>query len=363
MASSLISGCHIMSDLLTIREKGVLFTLLGPQCKLIKTTVAQVLVAKETKGESPGWSRLGCGAVCLIEDDSLHTHILRLYCVKRATLLWEQELYISFKYTATRTFFHTFPADGHQIGLNFANETEAAEFHLAVEAVQRNQENMTWMSEITYAEKKNKSTSDPPDSGHKPLDHFDRKQHFLMDAPATTTSSLDLDTTMKRLLMQSRLTVEDLKDKEIGEAVDCIINQFGGLKAVQGALKKIGPVSQTLPRATGVSISLALKKGPLPPVPSIKGRTTFQHTPQCTDTLCQSQIPPWIPPPPSAPAPVLSERVRKSASFTSVGSSTSAESGDLILTGLREVFKQKQLLQQRKRTDGSHIEPDSDEHF
>ncbi|XP_039654104.1 neural Wiskott-Aldrich syndrome protein isoform X1 [Perca fluviatilis] len=366
MASSLISGCHVMSDLLTIREKGVLFTLLGPQCKLIKTTVAQVLVAKETKGKSPGWSRLGCGAVCLIEDESIHTHILRLYCVKRAKLLWEQELYIPFKYTATRKFFHTFPADGHQIGLNFANETEAEEFHLAVEAVQRNQEKITWMSEITCAEKKNKSTSYPPDSGSKPLDHFDRKQHFLMDAPSTTvtpTSSSDLDSTMRRLLMQSRLTMEDLKDKEIGEAVDCIINQFGGLKAVQRELKKIGPVSQTLPRATGASISLALKKGPLPPVPSIKGRTTSQQTPQCTDTLDQSQIPPWIPPPPSAPAPVLPERVRKSASFKPVGSSKSAESGDIILTALREVFKQKQLRQQRTSTDGSQMEPDSDGHF
>lgn len=48
---------------------------------------------------------------------------------------------------------------------------------------------------------------------------------------------------MRRLLMQSRLTMEDLKDKEIGEAVDCIINQFGGLKAVQRELKKIGILS------------------------------------------------------------------------------------------------------------------------
>lgn len=38
MASSLIPGCHVMSDLMTIREKGVLFTLLEPQC-----TVSSVL--------------------------------------------------------------------------------------------------------------------------------------------------------------------------------------------------------------------------------------------------------------------------------------------------------------------------------
>lgn len=34
MASTLIPGCHVMSDLLTIREKGVIFALLEAQCKV-----------------------------------------------------------------------------------------------------------------------------------------------------------------------------------------------------------------------------------------------------------------------------------------------------------------------------------------
>ncbi|XP_074506734.1 actin nucleation-promoting factor WAS [Sebastes fasciatus] len=179
-----------MSDLLTVREKGILFALLEPQCKLIKSTVAQVLVDKDTQDESPGWSCLGCGSVCLIEDKSIHTHFLRLYCVKRAKLLWEQELYTPFMYTATSMFFHTFPADGHHVGLNFAEETEAEEFHLAVEAAQRNREKMTRMSEKKKAE--NKSTSDPPDSGIKPLDHLDKEQHFPMDAPSPPSPPVTL---------------------------------------------------------------------------------------------------------------------------------------------------------------------------
>ncbi|XP_044032887.1 neural Wiskott-Aldrich syndrome protein isoform X2 [Siniperca chuatsi] len=316
MASSVIPGCHVMSDLLTIREKGVLFTLLEPQCK-------------------------------------------------HAKLLWEEELYIPFKYNATRTFFHTFPADGQQVGLNFANETEAEEFHLAVEAVQRNQEEMTRMIEITKAEGEDSSTSDPHHSGIEPLDHFDGEPHFPMDAPSTTVTpatSSDQDPAMRRLLMQARLTKEDLRDKDIAEAVDCIINRFGGLKAVQRELWNIGPASQTLPRSAGASISLALKKGPLPPVPSIKRSNTSQRTPQGADTLGQSQIPPWIPPPPT-PAPVVPERFRKSASFKHVGSSTAADRGDLILTALTEVFRQKQLLQQTTSADGSESEPDSDVHL
>ncbi|XP_076598216.1 actin nucleation-promoting factor WAS [Chaetodon auriga] len=165
MASSLVPGCRLMSDLLTIREKGVLCALLQPRCKLIKTTVAQVLVATETQGEGPGWSCVGCGAVCLVEDESIRSYFLRLYCVKRAKLLWEQELYVPFKYAATLTFFHTLPADGHQVGLNFASEIEAEEFHLAVEAVQIDQEKMTRMAEIANTEKEDSSTSGPPDSG------------------------------------------------------------------------------------------------------------------------------------------------------------------------------------------------------
>lgn len=34
MASRLVPGTQVMSDLLTIREKGILFTLLEPQCKV-----------------------------------------------------------------------------------------------------------------------------------------------------------------------------------------------------------------------------------------------------------------------------------------------------------------------------------------
>lgn len=45
---------------------------------------------------------------------------------------------------------------------------------------------------------------------------------------------------MKKLLMEARLSEEDLKNKDVAEVVDCIINQFGGLKAVQKELKKKG---------------------------------------------------------------------------------------------------------------------------
>lgn len=43
--------------------------------------------------------------------------------------------------------------------------------------------------------------------------------------------------------MQASLTEEDLKEKDVAEAVDCIIKQFGGLKAVQRELRNRGTLS------------------------------------------------------------------------------------------------------------------------
>ena len=53
----------------------------------------------------------------------------------------------------------------------------------------------------------------------------------------------DLDPSMQRLLLQAKLTEDNLKDKDIAEAVDCIINKFGGLKAVQRELRSKGTIS------------------------------------------------------------------------------------------------------------------------
>lgn len=72
-----------------------------------------------------------------------------------------------------------------------------------------------------------------------------------------------------------------------------------------------GSVSKTLPRAAGASVSLVLKKGPLPPVPAIKSSTASQQTPEGTEGVQQSSAPP-------APVPVNPERLRKSASFKHV---------------------------------------------
>ncbi|XP_041837114.1 neural Wiskott-Aldrich syndrome protein isoform X2 [Melanotaenia boesemani] len=226
MASSLIPGCQVISDLLTIREKGVLITVLEPRCT-------------------------------------------------RAKLLWEQEIYIPFKYTASRPYFHTFPAEVCQVGLNFANEDEAEEFHHAVKTVC---DKMTNMVDMTTVETVSSSSSDKPPSGNESIEKMNEEKDSTVNAPSilsspSTSSFKELDPTMRRLLIQAKLSKEDLKEKNVAEAVDCIINKFGGLKAVQRELRTSGAISQTLPRATGTSIALALQKRTLERVPSISSCT------------------------------------------------------------------------------------------
>ncbi|XP_048872933.1 wiskott-Aldrich syndrome protein [Brienomyrus brachyistius] len=69
-------------------------------------------------GES-AWRYKDGGVVCLVRDQTLRSCFLRLYSVKIGKLLWEQELYTTFKYSAPRPFFHSFLADDCQAGLNF----------------------------------------------------------------------------------------------------------------------------------------------------------------------------------------------------------------------------------------------------
>ncbi|XP_032406422.1 uncharacterized protein LOC116711141 isoform X2 [Xiphophorus hellerii] len=197
---------------------------------------------------------------------------------------------------------------------------------------------MTAMIGKSKTEEKIFSRSNPPALEEKQEDHLYKKPVCFPPVPASPSLFSDLDPDMKKLLMEARLSEEDLKNKDVAEVVDCIINQFGGLKAVQKELKKKGTVSQTLPRSAGASISLALQKGPLPPVPST------QNSEQTTDSTTRTGDSQYTPP--AAPGP---GRLRRSASFKDVGSSAEPQKSDLILKALREVFNQKQMLRQTSR--------------
>ncbi|MBN3306591.1 WASP protein, partial [Amia calva] len=74
------------------------------------------------------WSLQHCGVICFVKDNPKRSYFIRLYDIKEGKMIWEQELYNQFIYLTPTPYFHTFPADDCQVGLNFADEFEANNF-------------------------------------------------------------------------------------------------------------------------------------------------------------------------------------------------------------------------------------------
>ncbi|XP_055077971.1 actin nucleation-promoting factor WASL [Periophthalmus magnuspinnatus] len=322
MGSAVMPGFQVMSDLLTIREKNIVYSLIGPHCTLMKCTVAQVLQSTQ-EPEAVLWRNLACGVLCVIRDQSINTYFLRLFSVQRAELLWEHEVYIPFKYAAPRTYFHTFPADGHQTGFNFADGSEAEEFYFAVETVKEDLDKLSF----EHSSEKNDRSSEISDIRAKPSSHTDWKTSCQTVSPtAKGALTFDHEAFLRRLLSQSRLTEEDLRRRSVSDIVDHIISQSGGAQAVRKELHRgvLGSGSKTLPRSSGSSLSQ--RKEPLPRTPSFPGCPTTEQSPVYGNTG--------------------SVRVKKSATFSAPAHVDGGK--DAILAALTELFRQKQLVQNEK---------------
>ncbi len=97
------------SLLLTAPENSVLIRLLGPRCVSLATAVVQIY-----KSESPGhlrWNKRSCGVACFVKDNSRRSYFVRIFDMDRQMLVFEQELYMQFRYKTPKTYFHTFEAD------------------------------------------------------------------------------------------------------------------------------------------------------------------------------------------------------------------------------------------------------------
>ncbi|KYO19271.1 wiskott-Aldrich syndrome protein [Alligator mississippiensis] len=112
-------------------ENQQVFELLGRKCLTLATSVAQLFLALPPGAR--GWAKQGCGVVCFVKDNPRRSYFIRLYDLQGSQLLWEQELYAQMTYIAATAFFHTFPADECQAGLNFAHEGEADVFRALVD--------------------------------------------------------------------------------------------------------------------------------------------------------------------------------------------------------------------------------------
>ncbi|XP_069799564.1 actin nucleation-promoting factor WAS [Dendropsophus ebraccatus] len=120
---------NVPSVLLKDQENQKVFQLLGRKCTTLATTVVQLLVAPS----NDHWIKQSCGVVCLVKDNPKRSYFIRLYDITEEKLIWEQELSQQLMYLTPRPFFHTFPSEDCQAGLNFASEEEAEEFYAVVE--------------------------------------------------------------------------------------------------------------------------------------------------------------------------------------------------------------------------------------
>lgn len=123
---------HVQSGLLSNEENTTVSGMVGPRCQSLATTVVQVYHS-EGPGHSYKWNRRNCGVACFVKDNLKRSYFIRVFDMDNHLLAYEQEVYTQFKYKTPRPYFHTFEGDDAQIGLNFADEKEAENFHKTVE--------------------------------------------------------------------------------------------------------------------------------------------------------------------------------------------------------------------------------------
>ncbi|KAL2090563.1 hypothetical protein ACEWY4_012826 [Coilia grayii] len=240
--------------------------------------VQLVLVSPGKKGQRLRWEVHGCGVVCLVVDRSVHSVFIRLYCLKKARLLWEQELYTPFKYSAPCPYFHIFPGDDCNVGLNFADEEEAEKFLSAVQthidsytgrsqALQRTNSLDSPSGRLLWEQRERASLNSPTD--FKP-------------GPASPASLL----TRGVFPLPPDFSTGKLSVKE----------------EPTPSKSPTGP-PQTLPRPRKVALPLAIRKGPLPPLP-VHARLDGGRE-QAGSLILETTLglPLCIPPPPPFQAP------------------------------------------------------------
>lgn len=116
-------GEHRTTNLLSREENEQVFSLIGPKCQSLATTVVQLFT---TEGPAHSeWKKRDTGVLCLIKDNGKRSYFFRIYCLYRKAMIWEHEVYMQIEYKNPRPYLHTFEAEEYMTAFNFANEEEA----------------------------------------------------------------------------------------------------------------------------------------------------------------------------------------------------------------------------------------------
>jgi len=102
---------------------------LGSSCTCHCTAVARLYVASGTQ-----WTYNGnMGAIVVCSDKNFGgSYFLRMVDLKSMSVVYEQEFYNNFLYTAPRPYFHAFESDRDVMGISFADQQEAQKFFSSV---------------------------------------------------------------------------------------------------------------------------------------------------------------------------------------------------------------------------------------
>nr|XP_024662252.1 wiskott-Aldrich syndrome protein isoform X1 [Maylandia zebra] len=272
------------------------------------TAVAQLFMA--LPNSSSMWSLQHTGVACFVKDNPQRSYFIRMFDLKVGSVVWEQELYNQIVYSAPKPFFHTFPADDCQVGLNFCDLQEADIFQTAVQE-KINQRN-------TRQDKKQRPphTSDrsslpplPPEKGPSgpPSFHMatvdiqnpdiQSSRYRSVPTPAAASAATgkgkkdkkkkqkkgpklskadigapsgfkhvshvgwdpnNLDPDLMRLLSQAGISEAEMRDERTSQLIYNVIEQSGGMEAVKREVNR---------SATGPPPPPPGRQGPLPPLP------------------------------------------------------------------------------------------------
>ncbi|XP_037029639.1 neural Wiskott-Aldrich syndrome protein isoform X1 [Bradysia coprophila] len=115
------------SSLLTQEENEHIFSLLGRRCQSMATAVVQLYIT-----ESPAhslWIKRNTGIACFIRDSTKRSYFVRIYCLMKNELIWEEEMYESIYINKSKEYLLDFEGRECLIALNFASESEANQFY------------------------------------------------------------------------------------------------------------------------------------------------------------------------------------------------------------------------------------------
>uniref|UniRef100_G3PF33 WASP actin nucleation promoting factor a n=1 Tax=Gasterosteus aculeatus aculeatus TaxID=481459 RepID=G3PF33_GASAC len=298
----------VRSSLLSSQENEQLEELMGRRCASTATAVAQLFMALP---HSPSaWSLQHTGVLCFIKDSFQRSYFIRMFDLKTGRMVWEQEIYNQMLYSSPQKYFHTFPADDCQVGLNFSAQQEAEAFQDAVEEkINQRQSRQGQKEKKQRPLPPSDRASLPPPPPEKaslgspgsfqmstveiPNPDIQSSRYRSMPSPTASLSLTgkgkknkkkdkkapkfskadigapsgfkhvshvgwdpnNIDPDLLNLLSQAGIGEDEMKDEKTSQLILNVIEQSGGMEAVKREVNRAGG-----PPPSG-------RQGPLPPVP------------------------------------------------------------------------------------------------